>query len=197
MLSNILKERRSHYTLGESKLKSFDLIPMMTTALETSPTTFNNQSGRIVLLLDSKHRKFWDIAEKLILKKAPKEKHYGITKRFQSIRNSQGTVLFYKDNSVINKLKGQHYIKSYVDKVDGWIDQEQGMLQLSVWLQLTERGLGANLLHYNPLVDEEVAKQFKINKNWELVGQMTFGTIITPPKDKQQIEISERFRVEE
>ena len=38
------------------------------------------------------------------------------------------------------------------------------------------RRFGASLQHYNPLIDEAVAKQWHINPNWKLIAEMPFGT---------------------
>ena len=39
-----------------------------------------------------------------------------------------------------------------------------------------DAGFGASLQHYNPLIDEAVAKQWHINPNWKLIAEMPFGT---------------------
>lgn len=49
------------------------------------------------------------------------------------------------------------------------------MLQFAVWTMLEAEGLGANLQHYNPLVDERVAEEWKVPATWKLTAQLVFG----------------------
>ena len=60
---------------------------------------------------------------------------------------------------------------------------------------LLELGLGANLQHYNPLIDESVKKRFEVPATWKLVAQMPFGEILVGPEAKEKLPISERLRV--
>ena len=52
-------------------------------------------------------------------------------------------------------------------------------------------GLGASLQHYNPLIDEEVKKQWSIPPNWKLIAEMPFGnpTVAAGEKEFQPIEM--------
>lgn len=51
-----------------------------------------------------------------------------------------------------------------------------GAHQISLWTALELEGLGANLQHYNPLIDEKVRAEWKIPADWELKAQLVFGT---------------------
>ena len=70
------------------------------------------------------------------------------------------------------------------------------MLQLAVWTALAEAGVGASLQHYNPLIDEQVKKEFNLPASWKLVAQMPFGTFTGKDGDKPYIPLSERLRIE-
>jgi predicted oxidoreductase (fatty acid repression mutant protein) len=49
------------------------------------------------------------------------------------------------------------------------------MLQHVLWTALEAEGLGANLQHYNPLVDAKVAEQWNLPTTWKLTAQLVFG----------------------
>ena len=49
--------------------------------------------------------------------------------------------------------------------------------------------------HYNPLIDEAVAKQWHINPNWKLIAEMPFGTSTQEPGEKQFAPLEERILV--
>ena len=46
-----------------------------------------------------------------------------------------------------------------------------------IWTTLANNQIGASLQHYNPLVDNEIKREFNINDSWLLVAQMPFGGI--------------------
>jgi predicted oxidoreductase (fatty acid repression mutant protein) len=69
------------------------------------------------------------------------------------------------------------------------------MLQSNIWTALREEGIGASLQHYNPVINEAVAKLFDIPKSWSLVGQMPFGGIESEPDAKEKEDISKRVIV--
>lgn len=49
------------------------------------------------------------------------------------------------------------------------------MLQFTVWTALEAEGLGANLQHYNPLIDQRVAAEWKVPESWKLNAQLVIG----------------------
>ncbi|KLJ08278.1 hypothetical protein EMPG_16278, partial [Blastomyces silverae] len=63
------------------------------------------------------------------------------------------------------------------------------------WLALRSAGLAANLQHYNPIIDEEVAKTWSISTEWELVAQMVFGTATSEPTEKTFKPLEGRVKV--
>ena len=46
---------------------------------------------------------------------------------------------------------------------------------VTVWTALEVEGFGANLQHYNPLIDEKIAATWNIPQVWSLKGQLVFG----------------------
>lgn len=66
------------------------------------------------------------------------------------------------------------------------------MNQFNIWTALEEAGLGASLQHYNPLIDEPVAKAFNIKSSWLLRAQMPFGAPAAQPDEKTFQPLNER-----
>ena len=58
-----------------------------------------------------------------------------------------------------------------------------------------EKNIGANLQHYNPLIDNTVKKEFNIDKNWKLIAQMPFGNILKPADEKNILNTEEKIMV--
>ena len=70
------------------------------------------------------------------------------------------------------------------------------MLQFTVLSALREVNIGANLQHYNPVIDEAVRKLFDVPEGWVLVAQMPFGGIVAEPESKEAEDITLRVKVE-
>ncbi len=75
----------------------------------------------------------------------------------------------------------------YADNFPIWAQQSNGMLQINIWSVLRELGIGANLQHYNPVIDEKVKALFNIPEYYQLIAQMPFGGIDTLPDEKENI----------
>ena len=62
--------------------------------------------------------------------------------------------------------------------------------QSNIWTALSAEGAGANLQHYNPLIDAKVADTWGIPASWKLNAQIVFGgkTGDADPKDKKPDE---------
>ena len=75
---------------------------------------------------------------------------------------------------------------SYRDLFPQWAEHGNAMLQFASWVAIRDMGLGANIQHYNPIIDSRVADEFGIPSGYRLIAQMVFGRVVTPagPKDK-------------
>lgn len=82
----------------------------------------------------------------------------------------------------------------YADRFPVWATQSDGMHQYAVWTALEAEGLGANLQHYNPLIDAKVAAQWDIDLDWELTAQLVFGTPSGAAGEKTAEPMEKRFK---
>ena len=98
---------------------------------------------------------------------------------------------FWEDMEVVENL--QKAFPSYKDNFPVWSQQTSAMHQFAIWTMLEDAGLGASLQHYNPLIDEKVQNEWKLNPNWKLIAQMPFGTPTQKPGEKEFNPIQERF----
>lgn len=189
-----IKSRRTIYGISKETPVSEDRIKeVINDAVKYTPSAFNSQSSRVVVLLGEKHNKLWDITKETLKKIVPADSFATTEQKIDSFKNGYGTVLFFEDNSVIESLQKQFAL--YKDNFPIWSLESNGMLQLVVWTSLEAEGLGASLQHYNPLIDDEVRKTWNIPSNWQLLGQMPFGKPTAPPDEKlfQPIENRVKF----
>ena len=106
---------------------------------------------------------------------------------------AHGTVLYFDDTTVTANLQEQ--FPSYAANFPVWAQQANGMLQFAVWSALAEAGIGANLQHYNQLIDDAVREAFGIPENWKLVAQMPFGEVTAPAGPREHMPLDEQVQV--
>lgn len=190
-----LKDRRTIYGLNKNITVSDDRIEQIVRdAVKYSPSAFNSQGSRVVVLLGENHDKLWDITKETLRKITPAEQFAASTEgKINSFKNGYGTVLFFEDTNVVEALQKQFAL--FKDNFPVWAQQSNGMLQFAVWNSLEIEGLGASLQHYNPLIDEAVKAQWNISSNWKLIGEMPFGNPTKPADEKQFQPIEERFKL--
>jgi uncharacterized protein len=181
------EHRRSYYALSpKSTVPDSEIVKIAESALLHVPSAFNNESTRIAVLLGSKHAKLWEIVANALLHKIGEERFNAGTKdRIAGFANAYGSILFFDDSGHTASLKNNSG-PLYADKAEEWTHQSNGMHQYYVWTALETHGLGVNLQHYNPLIDDEVKKTFEIPEHWVLKAQMVFGTPTKEPAAKQQ-----------
>lgn len=192
--TDTLKKRRSIYHLGRNvSLSNEELTTLIKEAIKESPTAFNAQSTRAVILFGDAHEKLWEITEEALRPLTPAEAFPNTQNKLAGFKNGYGTVLFFKDTDVVKGLQEQFEL--YADNFPDWSEQSNGIATANTWVALVDKGLGANLQHYNPVIDEAVAKEWNIPSNWKLRSQLVFGSPETPAGEKEYMNDADRFRV--
>lgn len=189
---NELKHRRSIYALGKNTELGEDAIEgLIKEVVRESPTAFNSQTQRIVTLFGKAHDKLWEITAAALKPLASPERFPKTLEKLQGFKAGKGTVLFFEDTDVVRDLQKQ--FPSYADNFPAWSEQSSGLTSENVWTALSEEHIGANLQHYNPVIDEAVAEEWHIPDNWKLRSQLVFGSIEAPAGEKEYIADEERF----
>ena len=189
-----IADRRSIYGISKESPISDDRIKeIIDHAVKYTPSAFNSQSARVVLLLGSQHDKLWDITKEALRKVVPAENFAPTEEKINSFKSGYGTILYFEESSIIESLQRQFAL--YKDNFPVWAQQSNGMLQFAIWTALEMEGLGASLQHYNELIEDEIKKEWGIASSWKLIGQMPFGKPTAPAGDKQFQSIEDRVKV--
>ncbi len=189
-----VKERRTIYGISKETTISDERIQeIINDAVKYTPSAFNSQSARVVVLFGKNHDKLWDITKEALRKVVPENNFAPTEEKINSFKNGYGTVLFFEDNSVIESLQQQ--FAAYKDNFPIWSQQASGMNQYVIWTSLSIEGMGVSLQHYNELIEEDVKKQWDISNNWKLIAQMPFGKPTAPAGDKEFMPLEERIKV--
>ncbi|MCM3145131.1 nitroreductase family protein [Brevibacillus sp. MER 51] len=188
-----VKDRRTYYGISKENVVSDERIKeIVQEAVKYTPSAFNSQSARVVVLLGTEHDKLWNITKETLRKIVPAENFGATEEKMNSFGSGYGTVLFFEDQNVVQNLMQQ--FEAYKDNFPIWSEQSSGMLQYVVWTALETEGFGASLQHYNPLIDEEVQQTWKLPSEWKLRAQMPFGKPTAQPAEKQFQSLDERVK---
>ena len=189
---NLYQNRRSVYALGKNlPISEQEVLEIIDNAVKYSPSAFNSQTAHAVVLLGENHQKLWDITFGELEKFLPNEETKAATKgKIDSFAEAYGTILFFEDHDVVKGLQEQ--FPAYADNFPIWSEQSTGIASFAVWNALAEAGVGANIQHYNPVIDEKVAAEWDIPANLVLRAQMPFGEKL---QEAAPIERTSRVRV--
>ncbi|MCT6592575.1 nitroreductase family protein [Pantoea dispersa] len=191
---SLAKKRRTIYALGKDvPVSENELISTIKEAVKQAPSAFNSQSSRIVILLNGEHRRFWELTREQLKKIVPAENFSGTSEKVNGFAAAAGSILFFEDQDVVAKLQEQ--FATYADNFPVWSEHSTGIAQYAVWLALADKGIGANLQHYNPLIDEDVRKTWNVPSSWKLRAHMNFGSVISSAGEKTYMEDDKRFIV--
>ena len=151
-----VRNRRTYYSISNETIVPYERIrEIVNEAVKHTPSSFNSQSARVVLLLGKHHERLWDIVKAELKKIVPADKFKATEDKIDgAFRSGYGSVLYFEDMEVIGGLQQQ--FPSYKDNFPVWSNHSAGMLQFVIWTALELEGLGASLQHYNPVIDDAV-----------------------------------------
>ena len=189
-----VEKRRSTYHIDKNIEVSDDkIMEIVNHAVMHTPSAFNSQTARVLVLLGEQHHKLWDITKETLKEIVPADKFQPTEDKMNSFSSGYGTVVFFEDQSIVESLQQQFEL--YKDNFPIWSDHSSGMLQFVIWTSLATEGLGASLQHYSPLIDEKVRQQWNIPANWKQIAQMPFGNVVTPPGEKEFSPLENRVKL--
>lgn len=194
-LQQLAETRRSIYALNKQlPVAKEEIVNLVEHTLLHTPSAFNSQSTRIIVLFGDDHEKLWQITEDTLRGIVNDDEKFKPTQqKIEGFKAAAGSILFFEDYSVVKGL--QENFALYADKFPDWSHHTSGMHQYVIWTKLAALNIGANLQHYNPVIDDQVAKTWNVDKDWHLIAQMVFGGIEQPAGDKSFEPIEKRLKV--
>ncbi|HCM64664.1 MAG TPA: nitroreductase [Morganella sp. (in: Bacteria)] len=191
----LIKKRRTIYSLGNDLPVSQDRVTaLIKDAVKHSPTAFNSQSSRVVVLFGENHKKLWNIVKDSLRAIVPADAFAATESKIDNaFLSGAGTVLFFEDQSVVKGLQEQFAL--YADNFPVWSEQASGIAQFAVWTALSEENIGASLQHYNPIIDEQVRKSWDLPESWKLRAQLVFGSVAQEAGEKAFMDDESRFKI--
>lgn len=185
-----LTKRRTQYALGKNvSLSHAEIEAIIKEAMRQSPSSFNSQSSRAVILFGEASKQFWDLTREVLRGLVPAESFAPTDAKMTSFAAGVGTVLFFEDQDTVKALN-----EKYPYDFGMFSEHSAGMAQLAVWTALAEANIGASLQHYSPIVDEKVQATWNVPASWKLRAQMPFGSNEAGFGEKTFIDDATRFK---
>lgn len=186
--------RRSIYKLGRNiPVLQSQIIAAVERMTKDVPSAFNMQSARIVVTMLDHHENVWHITKSELKKTLPADRFAVIEKKIDGFAAAYGTILFFESSNMIKAMQDQ--MSEYAANFPTWAMQANGMLQFAIWTALEDLGLGANLQHYNPIIDEPIKQIFALPDSWDLVAQLVFGEKLEEPKPLDKVPTGTRVKI--
>ena len=187
-----MEHRRSRYALDANTTVSDERIEeIVGECLVQTPSAFNSQTARVVALFGESHEKLWSIVMETLRARVPADKFAGTEAKVNGFAAAHATLLFFEETDTVKALQEQ--FPAYADNFPLWSLQASGMAQVNVWTALSSEGLGVNIQHYNPIIDDEVARTFDVPASWKLISQMVVGNPVAEPGPIAKKPVSERL----
>ena len=189
-----IANRRTNYALGKNiPVSKEQVVETVQKLVHEVPSAFNMQSGRIIIATGENHDKIWNITMETLRKIVPAEAFGRTEDKIKGFAAAYGTILYLDETATVKNMQEQ--FPAYADNFPIWAQQANGMMQFAIWTALTDLGLGVNIQHYNPLIDEEVKKTFGVPDSWQLIAEMPFGEALQAPNAITKLPIDERVKV--
>jgi len=123
----LLQKRRTHYQLAQSSpVPDAKVIELVEQAIKHTPTAFNSQNGRVVVLLSGHHHKLWQLAHDALQALVPADQFPATAEKIAAFAGAYGTVLFFEDQSIVEGL--QEKFPLYAHNFPVWSQQANGIL---------------------------------------------------------------------
>ncbi|RMZ86423.1 hypothetical protein DV736_g6351, partial [Chaetothyriales sp. CBS 134916] len=175
-LFSAIETRRTIYPLTKtSTVPDSRIREIVESTIKHTPSAFNVQSARAVILLGADHEKLWEKGSVFLQKSVPAEVWEKFAPRVQGFKAAYGTALWFEDSEDLDDLKEKNPQVQHV--ISEWSDHSSGMHHFIAWTALSLEGLGCNLQHYNllPGFTKEVLEEWKLPQTWVLKSQLVFG----------------------
>ena len=149
-------------------------------AIRLTPAAYALPSWHVVLVHEERHA-LWDVVEQAFRDRLEGERLERYLDRLAGFRSGVAVALVYEDIQARNALKDAWQISE--ETARAFSEQGIGMVQLSIWLTLTEEGLSTSLQHWESLLEDRLAEFLGISGRYRLAAAMPIGYADEPPRD--------------
>ena len=187
-LIDLLASRRSIRRLrgGPFSIQTRERIEQ---AIRLTPAAYALPSWHVVLVHEEIDA-LWNVVERAFRDRLEGDRLARYLDRLEGFRSGVAVALIYEDTQARSELKTAWQISD--ETARAFSEQGIGMVQLAIWLTLTEDGLSTSLQHWEWLLEDRLAEFLDIPGRYRLTAAMPIGYADELPR---QIERAPAYRV--
>lgn len=178
-LQRLLECRRSIRRLRDADLAEV-VVAQLTEVVRLTPTAYNLPPWHVVLVRE-RRAELWAVVEAAMRATLEGDRLDRNIDRLAGFRAGAGILLVYEDATVQPRLRDAWRITD--EQATAFVQQGIGMIQLALWLALTEEGLVTSLQHWDWLVPDGFASLAGLPADrFALAVAMPFGARDEEPR---------------
>lgn len=192
-VTNLLAQRRSIRRLTGGAL-SPETVSRLQEAVVSTPSAFGVTPWHVVILQE--HRQaFWDEVAEAFREGLDGDRLERYLGRLEGFRSGAGVILIYEDLAA-RSLLHQNWGLSEQTAHD-FVQQGLGMLQLAIWLVLTEDGLVSSLQHWDWLIQDRVSALLALpTERYQLISVLPVGEPAEPARETPPVDPAQVLRID-
>lgn len=192
-VTNLLAQRRSIRRLAGGAL-SPETVSRLQEAVVSTPSAFGVTPWHVVILQE--HRQaFWDEVAEAFREGLDGDRLERYLGRLEGFRSGAGVILIYEDLAA-RPLLHQNWGLSEQTAHD-FVQQGLGMLQLAIWLVLTEDGLVSSLQHWDWLIQDRVSALLALpTERYQLISVLPVGEPAEPARETPPVDPAQVLRID-
>jgi predicted oxidoreductase (fatty acid repression mutant protein) len=191
-VTSLLAQRRSIRRLAGGAL-SPDTVSRLQDAVLRTPSAFGIIPWQIVILHDHLDR-FWDEVAAGFQDNLDGDRLQRYLDRLDGFRPGGGAILIYEDLGARPALNQSWGLSEQT--AHDFVQQGLGMVQLALWLVLTEDGLVTSLQHWDWLIQGRMATLLDLPADrYRLVAVLPVGEAAEPPRDSPTVDPAHVVRI--
>jgi predicted oxidoreductase (fatty acid repression mutant protein) len=192
-VAELLAQRRSIRRLAGGAL-SPDTVARLQDAVVCTPSAFGVTPWQIVILHEQREL-FWDEVAAAFRNGLEGDRLQRYLDRLGGFRSGAGVILIYEDLAARPALH-QNWGLSEQTAHD-FVHQGLGMLQLAIWLVLTEAGLVTSLQHWDWLIQDRLAALLDLpTERYRLISVLPIGEPAEPVRDAPEVDPTQVLRID-
>ena len=192
-LQTLLQERRSIRRLRDVDL-SEEALARLADAVRLTPATYNLPPRHVVLIRDRRDE-LGAIVEGAMLATLDGDRLERNLARIAGFRPGAAVALVYEDRTVQPRLREAWRITD--EQATAFVQQGLGMVQLALWLALTEEGLVTSLQHWDWLLPDGLTDFAGLPPDrFTLAAVLPIGLPDEPPRPAERVPTSTVFSVD-
>ncbi|KAL6942664.1 putative nitroreductase [Hanseniaspora osmophila] len=155
-----------------------DVQSIVQAIIKDTPTSFNSQVNRAIILTGDAHKKVWGQVVDGIEGDAGK-------KRPQSAKDeAYGSIIFFTDDATTEGLQAK--FPAWSSAFPDFANHSTGAAQISTWTTLATINVFGHLQHFNGYI--KAALGDAVPKTWTVHAQLVFGSKAGEPGEKTYID---------